>query len=260
LAPLLFLFGLAIPIGLESLEPQTIRSLALVTSIVGGMLIGAVTSTSRRIVWVVAVGLGLGLTRVLLSPVFPDLLRFGAIALAVILWRLSLVAVRNWRTLRFATAVQASLAILIAAMLLLRVGIRFTQDANAAGHAASKQWGNVPLNIAHELHARGIAPGAQIAVIGPHAESYWARSGRMHIVASVPRPRVEAFWTLSRQGQDSLLDAFAAAGATVAIASIGPETGAPDASWTPIRYHGWIRALPLAPSLSSTRTPEQHAR
>jgi hypothetical protein len=29
----------------------------------------------------------------------------------------------------------------------------------------------------------------------------------------------------------------------VAIASIGPASGAPDSSWTPVKYKGWIRKL-----------------
>jgi hypothetical protein len=40
-----------------------------------------------------------------------------------------------------------------------------------------------------------------------------------------------------------LLDEFAAAGATVAIATIGPDAGAPDSTWTPLRFHGWMRRL-----------------
>ena len=61
-------------------------------------------------------------------------------------------------------------------------------------------------------------------MIGPHADSYWARTGRLKIVASVPTPVVPAFWRLSRAGQDSLLAEFAAAGARVAIASSGRTT------------------------------------
>jgi hypothetical protein len=53
------------------------------------------------------------------------------------------------------------------------------------------------------------------------------------------------FWSLSRAGQDSLLTAFAAAGAQVAIASVGPDSTmpTPDTSWTAVPYRGWIRPL-----------------
>jgi hypothetical protein len=54
---------------------------------------------------------------------------------------------------------------------------------------------------------------------------------------------IAAFWALAPAARDSLLDHFAAAGATVAIATIGPEGAAPDSTWTPLRFHGWMRRL-----------------
>ncbi|HEX3868492.1 MAG TPA: hypothetical protein VHV78_17130, partial [Gemmatimonadaceae bacterium] len=98
---------------------------------------------------------------------------------------------------------------------------------------------------ARDLESHGITPGTNVAVIGPHAESYWARAARLTIVADVPRPVVPAFWHLGSVAQDSLLADFARAGATVAIATVGPEQGSPDSTWTPVAYHGWIRRLPL---------------
>jgi hypothetical protein len=80
-------------------------------------------------------------------------------------------------------------------------------------------------------------------VIGPHAESYWARAGRLHIVANVPRTLTNEFWELTPTARDALLDDFAAAGATVAVATVGPEDATPDSTWTPVRYQGWIRKL-----------------
>ncbi|MDB4877159.1 MAG: hypothetical protein JWM41_3605 [Gemmatimonadetes bacterium] len=241
--PTLLLLGLAIPIALEFFHPLTVPGLALVTSVVGGMLAGVLTPTRRRVGWIVSIAVALTATRILLTPSIPEVLRAGAVALMLILWRTSYVAVRGGRTVQFAARAQASLGFLLATLLLFRVGLRLDQDAAAARRAASAAVGNVSWNIALELQSHGIAPGARIAVIGPHAESYWARAGRMHIVANVPRPRAEAFWQLPRAAQDALLNEFAAAGATVAIASVGPEHGQPDSSWTPVRYRGWIRPL-----------------
>jgi hypothetical protein len=65
----------------------------------------------------------------------------------------------------------------------------------------------------------------------------------MHIVADVPRTLTDSFWHLTPARQDSLLRYFADAGATVAIASMGPKNGTPDSTWTPVRYQGWIRPL-----------------
>lgn len=112
--------------------------------------------------------------------------------------------------------------------------------------SASPAWGNLSWRIANDLAQHGIGPGTRIAVIGPHAESYWARTGRLEIVASVPGPVVRDFWRLAPPARDSLLARFHAAGATVAIASVGPEVGSPDSSWTPVRFRGWIR--PLGPA------------
>jgi hypothetical protein len=101
----------------------------------------------------------------------------------------------------------------------------------------------VTWNTATELASHGIAPGTSIALIGPHAESYWARTARVHIVANVPSNRVEAFWGLPKTKQDALLAEFAASGATVAIATLTVAAKPPDSSWTPVKYRAWIRRL-----------------
>lgn len=238
-----FLLGLAIPIVLEAVQPQTAPGLALVASVLGGVLAGVLTPTHRRGLWMMTLLVALTVTRVVLPPVFAELLRVGATGLAVVLWRASLAAVRNHRTLQFAERALSALGLLLFAVLLLRLGLRLDQDHSALGRAASADWGNAQWKIAGDLRLHGVSPGERIALIGPHAESYWVRTGRMHIVANVPRTRTDAFWRLSQPAQDSLLREFALAGATVAIASVGPPRGAPDGRWAPLRYHGWIRPL-----------------
>src|SRR5262249_27780066 len=115
----------------------------------------------------------------------------------------------------------------------------------ALGKAGSPVWGNLSAGIAAELFAHGAVPGTRVAVIGPHADSYWARTARLKIVASVPSPVVQSFWRLTRAGRDSLLNEFANAGASFAIVSVGPDAPAPppDDSWIPVRYRGWIQRL-----------------
>jgi hypothetical protein len=238
-----FLLGLAVPIVLEAVQPQTAPGLALVASVLGGALAGVLIPPHRRVLWVVTLLAALIVTRVVLPPVFPELLRVGAAGLAVVLWRASLAAVRNHRTLQFAGRALSAFGVLLFAVLLLRLGLRLGQDHTALARAASPGWGNVQWKIASDLGLHGLAPGERIALIGPHAESYWVRTGRMHIVANVPRTRAEAFWRLPRPAQDALLREFALAGATVVIASVGPSRGVPDGRWVPLRYHGWIRPL-----------------
>ena len=186
--PLFFFFGLAVPVFLEELQPQTLLGLVLVTSILGGMLAGVLTSTNRRVVWIVAIGVALTVTRIILNPVFPDLLRIGAAGLTVLLWRASLSAVRNHKTVRFADRAFTSVGLLLSIVLLFRLGIRMAQDADATRLARPDRWGNVQWRITQELQSHGISPGTRVAIIGPHADSYWVRTGRMHIVANVPRP------------------------------------------------------------------------
>ena len=206
--PVLLLAGLAIPVLTESIDPLTAQGLAIVASLIGGMVAGVLVPPRFRLAWIVAVGLGLALARVLLPTSFPGVLFVGAVLLTLLLWKLSYVAIRRRRPVQFATAVQAALGVLLATVLLIRLGLRVGQDADALARAESPAWGNLQWNIARELQAHGVAPGTRIALIGPHAESYWVRTGRMHIVASVPRNRTDAFWELPRAQQDSLLYEF----------------------------------------------------
>jgi len=241
--PMLALVGILIPITLEAISPATVLGLALVASVIGGMVVGVLVPTRRRVLWVLAVVLGLGITKVLLPPSLPSVPLVGAVLLAALFWLAARAAIRRGRPVQFAQSAERSLVLLLTLVLVVRLGIRMNQDVDALRRAASETWGNVPLNIASELASRGITPGTRIAVIGPHAEAYWARTGRLKIVADVPRIRTAAFWQLPPLAQDSLLAEFSAAGATFAVASIGPESGAPDSSWTAVRYHGWFKRL-----------------
>lgn len=253
--PLAALIGVAVPIVLESIDDRSVVALALVVSIVGGMVAGALLARAdgpmdrwtgwRRTLWALGVLLASGVTHVLLPSALPGILLLGGAGLAAVFWGMSRAAIRRGRPVRFATSSSAAAVVVIGALLVLRFGGRLGQDEDARARAASAAWGNLSANIASELASHGVGPGSRIAIIGPHAESYWARTGRLKIVASVPRPVVPAFWRLTSQARDSLLQEFARAGATTAIASVGPDSGSPppDSSWIPVRYRGWIRPL-----------------
>jgi hypothetical protein len=251
--PLLAVLGVVIPIGLEAVSPETIIGLTLVTSIVAGMTFGAQMTTRWPLVWGIVVILGALAARVLLPPRAPDIARVGAVLIAILFWFSARAAIRDGRPNRFASRSLAALALLITAVFALRFEIRIKQDLLALSHAKSETLGNVPVKIAEDLAAHGVAAGARIALIGPHAESYWARSGRLNIVANVPRTEAAAFWKLSPERREALLSEFAAAGATVAIASMGPEEAKPDGAWTPLKYRGWIRPLRSEPVAAADR-------
>ena len=242
--PLMAMLGIAIPIGLESTSNDTVFGLALVAAAVAAMTIGALVPTtiatccggsswswdlcSRRFSFHRPRRTSFASGRCS-SPCSSGLRRVPPFA----------PGTRS----EFAHRATAALALVLTMVFGLRLERRLRQDANALSRAASTGWGNVQLKIAQDLAAHGIGEGTPIALIGPHAESYWARAGRLKIVANVPRTRVSAFWQLSPASRDSLLQAFAAAGATVAVASMGPDGASPDSSWTPVRYRGWIRRL-----------------
>ncbi|MGH7620575.1 MAG: hypothetical protein ACREPM_25455, partial [Gemmatimonadaceae bacterium] len=288
LIPLYALFGMAIPIALEALLPETLVGLSLEASIVGAILVAVLVPSSRAWIWISTSLLALAAVRVLLeSNVTPRLamlaafvsvvvslavirpprravwatsavaasviarfslpsdgalLRLGAVGLALAFWRGAAGAVRAHQPMWFARRTQAALALVLFVVLAFRLYTRYDADRAAMTNAASPDRGNLWWKVAQDLESHGVAPGTRIALVGPHAESYWVRTARLHIVANVPRNRVLAFWSLPKPAQDSLLAVFRDAGATVAIATIAPP-GALDSSWTPVKYDAWIRPL-----------------
>lgn len=244
--PLAAVIGVAVPIVLEALDRRSAVALALVISILGGLVVGVTVSARRRVLWGIAVTLGMFITRVVFPASFPAILLPAAAVLVFDIWAMSRRAIHAGHPVRFARRLEAALGVTIGVLLLIRFAARLEQDGRALSLSESPRWGNVSWRIANDLARRGIGPGTRIAIIGPHAESYWARTGRLKIVASVPAPVVHDFWRLSAAQRDLLLARFHAAGATVAIASVGPETGAPDGTWTPVQFRGWVR--PLGPA------------
>ena len=248
--PLALLIGVVIPIGLLSIDDRSAVALAVVVSIVGAMVAGARIPMRSLALWAVSVLVAAEVVHILLPAAFPGVLLLGGAGLAVALWAMSRAAVHRGRSVRFARGAMAACGLAAALWLVYPLAQRLRKDDEALSRASESRWGNLSANVAADLASHGIGPGTRIAVIGPHAESYWARTGRLKVVASVPRPVVPTFWRLSRAGQDSLLSEFATAGAQVAVASVGPESTepSPDSSWTSVRYRGWIR--PLAPRRS----------
>jgi hypothetical protein len=235
--------GMAIPLAIEAIQARTVSGLGIVTSIVGGTIAGVLVPTTRRWLWVLALIVAIGLTRLVLPPSNRRDLILGATCLAAAFWFLSRRAIVTRQPVRFAYRGQAALATVLAIVLLTRLGVRLKQDVDKLRLSATDDWNNVEWKVAQDLAANGVAPGTRIALVGPHAESYWARTARLHIAADVPPPVVNAFWQLAPAARDSLLDEFASAGATVAIATVGPDSGTPDSTWTPLRYHAWLRRL-----------------
>jgi hypothetical protein len=235
--------SLIIPFAIEAFSSRTSLGLALVASVIGGVVVGVFVPPRSKTLWTLAVIVGLGVTRALLTPNDAMVLRIGCAAMIVVVFIAARAAIRNWRPIVFARRMEAALGVTLALVLGLRLGLRLEQDGRQLSESLQPSFNNLSLQIAREVEARGVVPGTQIAVVGGHAEAYWARTARLHIVANVPRTLTADFWRLSPPSRDALLDQFAAAGADVAIATSGPEDGQPDSTWTPIRFQGWMRKL-----------------
>jgi len=243
LRPTWLLLGLVISIS--PLAPWQMMSYAFsfATGIAAAMLVGALIPTRRAILWMVLVPLALLFSLLLFSPATQAVMRLGSAAIIVLLWAASRAAIRRWRMEQFARGALTGLAVGAGLVLAGRLALRANRDAINMSHASAAVSANPQWQIAQELAAHGIAPGTRIALIGPHAESYWARTARLKIVADVPGPIVPVWWMLTPASRDALLAQFAADGATVAIAVRAPDNVPPDSTWTPLKYGGWMRRL-----------------
>lgn len=85
------------------------------------------------------------------------------------------------------------------------------------------------VEIAHELRRLGLTPGARVGVVGDAFEAYWARLGRLRIVADIPPEDVPLFWHADEAGQARVVEAFRAAGAAAIVAEL-PQAIVP-AGW-----------------------------
>jgi hypothetical protein len=153
--PLALVVGVAIPIALLSIDDRSVVALALVVSIVGGMVAGAVLggrvaewTGGRRLLLGLVVLVAAGLTHVLFPAAFPGILMLGGAALTAVLWAMSRGAIRAWRPIRFAHGLGAALALVVAVLLVLRFAGRLGDDRAALARAASARWGNLQANIA----------------------------------------------------------------------------------------------------------------
>ena len=132
----------------------------------------------------------------------------------------------------------------------LRMRLRTGRDALGA-RVRVRAGATLPSNIAAgSRRARHHARARASRSIGPHAESYWARTGRLHIVASVPRNRVADVLAIVRARSRTRCSPNSPRPARpVAIAYVGvPDVARPTVSWTHVKYHGWIRRLLARPA------------
>jgi hypothetical protein len=224
-------------------SPGNAFGFSFVTAIATSMLVGALIPMQRRVLWAVMVVLVLPFAMVLFSPSVPAIARIGGGVMAIALWAASRGAIARGRTVQFARGMHAAMALGIALIIAGRLVLRLDRDAGNAARADSMWASNPEWRITQDLRNNGIEAGTKIALIGPHAESYWARTARLKIVANVPDPLAPFVWYIPQASRDTILKRFAAAGAQVAILTRTPPGGSPGGAWKPLRYSGWMLDL-----------------
>jgi hypothetical protein len=129
------------------------------------------------------------------------------------------------------TKVLRATSMLIAALVVGLVLVNLGRSYGVSGILAQR------IELAENLRAVGIEPGARIALIGDglHAGD-WARLDKARIIAEVPHnlgtgDSVAAFWKLSPEKEQSVLNILRSTGAQAVVADVQPKTLPP----------GWVR-------------------
>jgi hypothetical protein len=224
-------------------SPANAFGFSFVVAVAAAMLVGSAIPTRRGVLWLVMVPLVLVFGMVLFSPRVPAIARMGAGVIAIALWAGSRGAIVRGRAVQFARGMHAAMALSIVLIIGGRFVLRLDRDSANAARADSMWASNPEWRITQDLRNNGIEAGTKIALIGPHAESYWARTARLQIVGNVPDPLVPFFWFIPEASRDTILKRFAAAGAQVAILTRAPPGGSPGSAWKPLRYSGWMLDL-----------------
>lgn len=97
-------------------------------------------------------------------------------------------------------------------------------------------WGarsqHVHWEIARDLQQMGIQPGDKVALIGDSNSAFWARLGRVQVVAEIRSADTAEFWEASPSVQSRAIRAFAGTGARVIVAkSVPTSIPAADPGW-----------------------------
>jgi len=85
----------------------------------------------------------------------------------------------------------------------------------------------------------GLEPGMPVAFIGYSYYAYWARLGRLRIIAELRPEEFEQFWTASPAVRDEVLAAFASSGARVILSEPVP-TSASIEGWEAVGETGYL--------------------
>lgn len=113
------------------------------------------------------------------------------------------------------------------------------QRIDAAPPGSSASWA-----AAAAIQRLGAHDGDGVAVIGAPMNAYWARLGRLRIVADLDNDGAERFWA-DAAVRDTLMRRFGGSGAAF-VAAYAPPLGAELAGWRQLGNTPWY-AAPLTP-------------
>jgi hypothetical protein len=136
------------------------------------------------------------------------------------------------------TATVAAIATLAVSM----IGTAACQRMKGCYGSAHPQW-----EVAEGLRQMGVRPGDKVASIGLPAVAYWARLGRVSVVAEIPEVAADTFWLADPSVQSQVIETIAKTGAKLIVADKVPPFVSP-AGWRRIgktdRYAYFLREDP----------------
>ena len=242
LTPARVIIGLSIPLLILETTPGVSQILAFDDAALVVVIVawGARRRGSRL---TALAGMLAALASFLLMPVsLRSFFAIGTVLIVACFWIASRQAIRYHEGRRFSSAVRRDLVIANGLIIVYVAGLKYS--ASIRSPAIIDGNANANWLQAEVMRRAGFGPGTKIAIVGSPFEAYWARIGRLQIVAVVPPGRVPAFAGLTVARRDRLLGEFARAGArgVVSLTPRSPVTG--DSSWVPQDYIGWIKRLP----------------
>jgi hypothetical protein len=104
------------------------------------------------------------------------------------------------------------------------------------------QSGYTNWKVATYLHRAGVREGDNVGSVGWTYTAYWARMGRLHVIAEIPAEGARAFWSLDASGRAPLLQLFRGVGAKAVVASL--PAGPAPADWQQVEgTNYWVYLL-----------------
>lgn len=123
------------------------------------------------------------------------------------------------------------------------------------GAAAGRfQSGHPNWQVVRYLNAKGVHAGANVGAVGWTLSAYWARMGRMHIIAEVPADGALEFWSADGKTKAEVMQLFRQLGAKAVVARSGYINAHQLHEWDLQGLPGRLWPIPADDSAGSTGT------